>query len=376
MVEPVNTTPDHYQWPAELETRLADLAGRNIQVILTFTGNPWWAATYAGGPIDKVDIGELTQFMEAAAARYGKAPFNVKHWEFYNEPDNGDPFYGEQGYGFFGTQPKAYVDTLKAVYGPMKAADPEVQIVFGGIAYDNWIDNEPPGPFIPDFLDRVLEEGGGAYFDIMNFHYYPAFRYVWEPYGTGILGKVSYLRRTLEAHGVYKPFLCTEAGFWSDSAHGGGDEEQSRYVVQVLTRSMVADLKVLIWFLFVDEIHLGGRKYGLLHPDLRPKPAYIAYQTFSGRMGTTSFLRALTPGEWGSSEIEGYEFDVHTGLDHVVVAWTNDDAFRTLVVQTSRAIVMDKFGKVSTVLDGDDGTVDGRVHVIVGPSPVYVTFEP
>ena len=373
-VEPVNTTPEHYQWPADFEARLAELSARNIQVILTLGANPWWAATYAAGPIDKVDIGELVQFMEAAVDRYGKAPFNVKHWEFYNEPDNGDEFYGERGYGFFGTQPKAYVDTLGAVYGPMKAADPAAQIVFGGIAYDNWT---PEGPFIQDFLDRVLEEGGGAYFDLMNFHYYPAFRAVWDPYGNDIIGKVTFLRRKLAAYGVDKPFVCTEAGFWSDSVHGdSSDEIQSRYVVQVLTRSMAAELRALTWFWFIDEIHLGSRKYGLLNPDLSPKPAYFAFQTFSGKMSWADYVRALAPGKDGSDQIEGYEFDARFSPDRIVVAWTTDGASHILMLQSSQANVMDKFGGERTVLDGDDGTVDGRVHVSIGPSPVYVTLEP
>ena len=93
-------------------------------------------------------------------------------------------------------------------------------------------------------------------------------------------------------------------------------------------------------------------------------------------MANADFLRALRPEDGALSQIEGYEFDVHVGPDHVVVAWTTDDAFHTLVVQTGKATVMDKFGGVNTILDGDDGTVDGRVHMSIGPSPVYVTFEP
>lgn len=376
-VEPVNTTPEYYQWPLGFEAQLADLASRNIEVILTLGGNPSWAATYAGGPIDKVDLSEMAQFLAAAVARYGQPPFNVKHWEFYNEPDNGDEFYGERGYGFFGTKPGAYVNTLKAVYGPMKAADPEVQIVFGGIAYDNWIDNLPPGPFIPTFLDKVLEAGGGAYFDVMNFHYYPDFREVWEPYGNGIIGKATYLRRKLATYGLDKPFICTEAGYWSDAAHGGSDETQSRYVVQVLTRSMAARLKALTWFWFLDEVHLGSRKYGLLNPDLSPKPAYFAFNTFSRKMAMVDYQQAFQPGAVGASEqIEGYEFVERFGTRHILVAWTNDGLSHGLSLETAKVNITEKLGGETTVLDGDDGVADGRVSVTIGPSPVYLTFEP
>ncbi len=87
-IEPANTTPANYQWPAEFEGQLAQLAARNIRIILTLMGNPSWAATYEAGPIDKTDVSELVQFMEAAVDRYSAPPYNIKFWEIYNEPDN------------------------------------------------------------------------------------------------------------------------------------------------------------------------------------------------------------------------------------------------------------------------------------------------
>jgi hypothetical protein len=375
-VEPQNTTPENYQWQAAYDAQLAALSARNIQVILTLAGNPWWAATYAAGPIDKVDVRELVEFMEAAVARYGQPPFNVKHWEFYNEPDNGAEIWADGGYGYFGNTPEAYVGILRAVYGPVKAVDPQAQIVFGGIAYDNWSDSDPPGPFIHSFLDRVLAAGGGNYFDVMNFHYYPLFHKIWDPYGRGIIGKATYLRRKLEAYGVRKPILCTEAGYWSDTAHGGSDERQSRYVVQALARGMAAELRTTIWFFLVDEIPLGTYKYGLLNPDLSPKPAYYAYQTFAQHMSSAEYVRALAPGKDGSDQLEGYEYDIRFSPDRIVVAWSNDGASHTLVLQTNKVTIAEKYGGETTVLDGDDGVVDGRVEVGIGPSPRYVTFRP
>jgi hypothetical protein len=43
--------------------------------------------------------------------------------------------------------------------------------------------------------------------------------------------------------------------------------------------------------------------------------------------------------------------------------------------QAPQVIVVDKFGSATIVYDGDDGVVDGRVHVLVGPSPVYLRFD-
>ena len=63
LVEPVNTTPDNFTWPEKYDRFFTDLADRGIQVILTLEGNPRWAASYTSGPIDKVDMGEMVQFM-------------------------------------------------------------------------------------------------------------------------------------------------------------------------------------------------------------------------------------------------------------------------------------------------------------------------
>jgi hypothetical protein len=372
-IEPLNTTPDNYYWPAYYDL-LADLSARDIQVILTLSGNPRWAATHPAGPIDKVDVSELVQFMRAAVAHYGQPPYNVKHWEFYNEPDNGDELHAQGGHGYFGNQPDAYVAILRAVYGPMKTVDPEAQVLFGGIAYDNLTTDG--GPFVESFLDRVLEQGGGSYFDVMNFHYYPDFGSRWDPYGKGIIGKATFLRRKLAGHGVYKPFVCTEAGTGSDTAHGGSDELQSRYVVQVMTRAIAAELNTAIWFHFVDVQQLGYTKFGLLTHDLSYKPSYWAYQTVAQQLSSAVFERSLAPGEDGSVGIEGYEFDARFSDDRVIVAWTNDGALHPLVLQAKEVTVVEKWGGKTTVLDGDDGQVDGQVRVSLGPSPRFVSFGP
>jgi hypothetical protein len=369
-IEPVNTTPQYYYWPPQLDKNLATLAANDIQVILTIMGNPSWAATYPAGPIDRVDMSEFSEFMSAVVARYGAGFYNVKYWEFYNEPDNGDEFRaGYGGWGFFGYQPQAYVDILSAVYGPMKAADPEAQIVFGGIAYDNW--TETGGPFVRSFLDEVLQAGGGAYFDVMNFHYYPAFRANWDPYGRGIIGKATYLRDKLAEYGADKPFICTEVSMWSDEAHGGSNELQSRYVAQVFARTLVADLGVNIWFQLVDDYDLGSWKYGLLNPDYSPKPSFYAYQTAVRQLDRVSFVQNLDVGA-----IEAYEFQKLSGLTHIIVAWTNDDSTQQLAIEAAQVVRVDKLGGETVVSDGDDGALDGVVHVNVGPSPVYLRFSP
>ncbi|MEJ2212452.1 MAG: hypothetical protein P8129_25990 [Anaerolineae bacterium] len=348
-IEPVNTTPENYAWSAAWEQELLRLRGRGVNFVLTLTGNPAWAATYPGGPVDKVDPAELVEFMEAVVARYG-AP---------------------------GHQPQAYVDLLQSVYDPIKAVDPEAQIVFGGVAYDAF---EDPwgGPFVRSFLDGVLANGGGDYFDVMNFHYYLSYGAEWAPYGIDILGKYNYLRDKLASYGVYKAFVCTETAMWSDSAHDGSDELQSRYVSQVFARSMSARFRFTIWFRLFDDGELGTVKVGLLDPIYIPKPAYRAYQTLARQLGGTVYVRTWSWAETGSSALEVYEFAPEQGqawsdgATRIILAWTNDEGQHPLLIQAGELVQVDKYGVEQTVQDGDDGLVDGAIRLSIGPSPVYL----
>ena len=379
-VEPQNTTPQHYQWSETLDEWLAQPSAREIRVILTFTGNPTWAAEYPGGPLrDGVDPGELVEFLEAAVAHYSVPPYNVKHWEFYNEPDNGDELYAERGWGYWGYRAADYAAMLESVYQPMKAVDPEAQIVLGGLAYD-WF-TTAGGPFVREFLDGVLENNGGAFFDVMNFHYFPSFQANWAPYGVDIIGKAVFLRDKLASYGVEKPFICTETGMWSDAANNSSDELQSRYVPQVFVRSMAADLEYTIWFKLIDDDALGAHKWGLLTSELVPKPSYQAYLTLARQLFPAEYARTLPPVETGSEHVEAYEFlpspgPERSGPGRIIVAWTNDEFDHIMALQHSELVLADKYGIETVIRDGDDGQVDGLAHVQVGPSPVYLRSAP
>jgi hypothetical protein len=380
-IEPTNTTPENYRWSPGLEQELASYAANHVRVVLTIMGNPDWAATYPAGPIDKVDIGELVQFMQAVVDRYGAPPYNVKHWEMYNEPDNADPNRAKMGWwGYFGDNPQAYVDLLEAVYQPVKAVDAGAQVVFGGMSYDNW---EPNGPFVRTFLDDVLAimQANSRYpFDVMNFHYYPIFASNWSAYGIDIIGKTNFIRDKMIAYGTDKPLICTETSMWSNCLDEdlevvcGSDEKQSRYVVQVNTRSQAAGLDFTIWFMLYDSADLAT-KYGLLDEAYAPKPSHQAYLTLGEQLLQTHYSRTLDAGETGSDQIEAYEFLQRDGIHRVVVAWSNDDLDYTMRLPGASLVKVGKYGDEAIIYDGDDGQADGYVTVNIGPSPVYLRLD-
>jgi len=211
--------------------------------------NPPWAASTDCGPIDIVPLSEFAEFVWAAAERYdgdgdydgngldeGPIMPNVKYWEFYNEPDF-DPDNTIQLYdhgGCFGNNGAAYGEMLKAVYPAVKEANPEAQIVFGGVAHDrftpksrpSWYPQRWEGPFNYNFINDVLlhlythygSKPRFPYFDIMSFHYYNDFCDAWNganlPYNQDLIGKATYLRENILApYGLSEmPLICSEIG--------------------------------------------------------------------------------------------------------------------------------------------------------------------
>ncbi len=377
-VEPVNTGPSEFQWSPVYEQALAQMRASSMDLILTIEGNPGWAATYPGGPIDKVPLSEFVEFVVAAVDRYSAPPYDVKLWEFYNEPDNGDHLWAA-ALGYWGYHAEAYAEMLAAVYQPIKQVDPEVQVLLGGLAFDFWatpyeIWEAEGGPFVPEFLDRVLEHGGSAYFDVLNFHYYPtAFAEKWAPFGPGLIGKTVYLRNKLASYGLNKPVMCTEAGV--ENVNTGTDEIQSRYVLIVYAQAMAADLVGLSWFMLVDE-ETGPWKTGLLEADLTRKLAFYAYQTTAARLGNTRYLGALSTEEKGTDAMEAYLFLAPDRQKRFTVAWTSDGQIYPLALPAKLVLVVDKYGVESWVYDGTDGRTDGETTVSVGSSPVYLYPEP
>jgi hypothetical protein len=382
MVEPTNTSPSEFRWSATYEEGLARIAANEMGMILTIEGNPSWAATNPGGPIDKVPISEFVDFVVAAVQRYSVPPYNVKLWEFYNEPDNGDELWAiAAGLGYWGNEPEAYADLLAAVYQPIKEADPEAQVLLGGIAhdwYDWWEEDEElyDGPFVRDFLDRVLsrvQENGGGSFDVLNFHYYPtAFAGNWAAWGPGLVGKSTYLRQKLSSYGLDKPVVCTEAGV--DGVDAITYEVQSSYVPILYAQAMASELQSLSWFMLVDQ-DPGYWKTGLLRADLSRKPAFYAYQTAAARLGHSSYLGALSLEEKGTAAMEAYHFLAGDGWKRFIVAWTNDGLSYPLALPAGRVLVADKYGSQSWKYDEMDGHADGVTTVNVGSSPVYLYPE-
>ncbi|MBN1246138.1 MAG: hypothetical protein JXC32_00680, partial [Anaerolineae bacterium] len=375
--EPENVTPDQYDWTAA-DTDILNAVRSGHKLIVTIVSNPSWAATIQQGPIDKVPLSEYVQFVQALIERYDgdgnmDAPGSpvVRHWEFYNEPDSVNSLAAEEGHGgFWGDYGAEYAAMLCAVYPAAKAAHPATHVVFGGIAYDLFVDQG--GSFNRQFLDDVLGAGGGNCFDVMNFHYYPLFAATWDPYGYGLIGKTAYLRNKLTNYGAGgKPFVVTEAGWHSDyysDAAPGSDQIQSQYVVKLFTQASAAGLDSLAWWTWMDPSGGWWGANGLLTTEREPKVSFGVYQYAAQTIGQAGFLRVYpTP-----AGVEGYEF-MSARQTRLYVFWARDGQPHALDLPASLVTVTSMYGDlIGQVSDGADGRTDGWVRFTVAEDPIYV----
>ena len=383
-VEPVLQEPKVYNWTSvDNALAAATSTGGNLNIIANIYTAPQWAAPdHPRAVLYDEALPHFATFVHALAERYSGNGINdapgspvVTHWEFYNEPDiatepGGVPLWGDNG--------DKYAQMLATVYPAVKAGNPNAKVVFGGIAYDWFVDQG--GGFVREFLDDVLDAGGGNYFDIMNFHSYPAFSINWSTQGAGLLEKATYIRNKLQnEYAVYKPMVVTEAGWYSnpDPIIPSTPEIQSRYVVQLYTQAMAADIDVMIWWMLYD-VGIGYPDTGLVTNDTLPvrKPAFFVYKNMTEEMWSTHFERKLTLAETGNDNMEAYQFRDYVRQRTLYIAWLNPiDSNEThpLRITAPLATLKSIEGNIiGVVADGDDGVIDGRVTIEISSRPIYI----
>lgn len=361
-------------WEAvsDLEQNLIAAADNGLETILIIRGTPAWAQKIEGsvcGPVHHSKIDEFTTFMVDAVERYSHPPYNVKYWELGNEPDI-DPTWvpANSVYGCWGNQFDEYLgggyyaEMLKSVYPAMKAANPDVKILLGGLLLDCDPGNPPEGKNCAagNFLEGVLRNGGGEYFDILSYHGYayyigPTYNLgnelhfddhhpSWGHRGGVVLGKAAFLRQVMADYNVDKPLFLTEGSLLchpdnSVDCYPPGDsffEAQADYIIRLIARSWANDLAGIIWYQFDGP---GWRYGGLLDENLDPKPAFRAVSFLSEELSEAKHSGLIANYE----NLEGYKF---TTLDKTIwVLWSTDEIDTLIQLPDDTIIVYNKYGE-------------------------------
>jgi hypothetical protein len=352
------------RWEAlgQVDAELAAIAATGAEPMLIVRRAPAWALDGTNkpcGPIKAAALPDFARFMGELVARYSKPPYNVKHWEIGNEPDAPvDILGGQDLFGCWGDTRKpnnngaAYAAALKAVYPAIKAADPQAQVIFGGLLLD--CDPSLAGQARPcvigTFLEGALAAGAGDSFDILAYHSYMYWGPVsadwdlnspaWAHRGGALRGKRAFINEVMARYGVSKPLIMNEGGLLCyrdspDCAPGGYFEAQANYAVRMFTRAWADGLESAVWYTFNGPGWQGG---GMLDGNQQPRPSYRSTLFLSRLLSGASYA-----GPVGANGIEGYQF--RKGDTIYQVLWRNDGATTAYPAPAGTRAVYNFFGE-------------------------------
>jgi len=370
---------------AALEQELQNASARGLQVVLVVGSTPPWAQKVAGSscaPVAEDKLAAFARFVSDVVKRYSAAPYNVKYWEIWNEPDIApDKVASDSIYGCWGDDTDIYygggyyAEMLKQVYPQVKAADFQAQVLVGGLLLDCDPVNPPPGEqCIPaGYLEGILRNGGGDFFDGVSFHAYDHYtgglKYenrnwnsAWDSSGPVVIAKARFLRSVLAAYRHPDKYLLnTEAGILC-----GRDESEPQcqseefalvkayYVAQANVVSLAEDLRANIWFSLT-----GWRGTALVDAQGKPNSAYQAFQFSANQLKGAAFVRILSdfPG------VRGYEFQRNG--KKLYVLWALERKAQPALFDQAPQAIYDVFGQ----------TLTPELTVKVTQRPIYVEWN-
>ncbi|HLF28492.1 MAG TPA: hypothetical protein VJG32_19330 [Anaerolineae bacterium] len=313
----------------------------------------------------------------------------VTLWEVWNEPDLNF---------FFNGAPADYARLLKVAYLAGKHADPNAQIMFGGMAHfekPNWLRDVLN--VVATYPDR---QANGWFFDIVashNYHWaWRTFSFLFGDQQTlasfGITGKKLWLNET----GVH---VCNDApgpncfdNEGRPSAYRASMGEQAAFLIQTMTFAVWMNTDAVVWYQLYDDSGNGCGGYdapGLVRNEANapcypqtgsPRPAYDAYKM------VTQYFAGLSP-YWRRRPTENQELvalqNPKTG-ERVIAMWARDyvNETVTLTATASSALLVYPNGATQTITpvngsytialpaatNRNAGTADGKA--LDGKSPI------
>lgn len=313
-----------YAWQETDEVvALAKRYGLRLVPMLLYT--PHWASTAPFAPLNyqhapPADYADYRDFVYAVVSRYkpyGASPltadgYGITDWAIWNEPNLRTAGAELEPSGSWTGSLEEYLLLLRAGYEGAHAADPDCNVLNGGLADIFWAEG---GLYLPAALERFYDpdgdgdasDGARPFFDTLNIHTYQ----VDTPEATWYEDRLEALVKVMERFGDgEKPIWVTETGYGSVTAPVAEslfvDEKTQADAVTLIYRALSAYPQVerVFWWSLRDyyanasaESEAMEAHYGLMRANFMPKPAYLAYGRLTGRVGQVLTLNGLTDEE-------------------------------------------------------------------------------
>lgn len=278
--------PGRYDWThADLVVDHARRQGLTVIARLGFV--PEWARpdpdvqattfTY----LDEAHYDEFAAYVAAFAQHFAG---RVSHLVIWNEPNI------SLEWGYRPVDPEGYAALLQAVYGPAKAANPEVVVLGGALAPTLAPIGDPEGMNDLAYLERMLAAGAGGAMDALAVH-----AYGWQappdaPANPGAVNwrRTELLRRLLvEAGHEAMPIYVTEGG-WNDHPRWTKAVQPSQRAAFTLRAYQLAAEEwpwcraVVLWaFRYPRPANTYQDNFTFVTADFFPKPIYYAVQRYA-----------------------------------------------------------------------------------------------
>src|SRR3954470_10875628 len=277
--------------PAQFDGPVAELERIGVKPVFVVIGDP------ANPPTTPAAVSSYTSFLTRAVTHFKG---RVAGWEIWNEEDApkwwaGMPPLDEDHPDRDASQ---YVPLLKASYAAVKAADPSVPVVVGGLTGNDY-----------KFVQSVYDNGGAGSFDVVATHTDTGCA-ISSPYGYyrdvpgGTISQWAFLgyrsvHDVMAAHGEGdKQMWLTEMG-WSSytgncvvgkwagqKAAGVSEADQGKFTTQAF-HCLNPDTyvtKVLLFKLNEDaQPDPMDTAYGAVRANGTKKPVFNAFQSFAGK---------------------------------------------------------------------------------------------
>ena len=349
--------------------------------------NPWARFVYAA--VDRYRPGGVLARQQGWTSGQG-----IRVWEIWNEPD--------LSFFFSGTV-SDYARMLKVAFLAARHADPNAQILFGGLA------NFEKPDWLRDTLNVIVtypdRDANEWFFDSIATHNYSwAWRTFYHLYrarlvldSLGLTDKTLWLNET----GVS---VCDDppGPSCSDPVHKtyrAAPQEQAAYIIQTATFAVWLRAEAMLVFQLYDDFGNGCPgidAYGLVRNvpaapcnpgDGTPRPAYHAYQV------VTRYLSGLMP-YWRRRPTVNQELvalqNQETG-ERVISMWARDYVTETVTITAtaSSAVLVYPDGITETIASADGvytltlpmatnmntPTTDGKAP-IGGPPRILIEHDP
>jgi polysaccharide biosynthesis protein PslG len=339
--------PKQGHWSFTLPDRLVANARENdIHVIgiLAYLA-PWASADGSTRSFPIKDLNFWRDYVSGLVERYHS---EIKYWEVWNE-FNGS--FAQNG------TPKMYAELVREASLAAKRIDPSAKI---GLSVAN---------FDVNFIDAAIKAGASGYFDYICVHPYEVLSRLSDQGEPAFLNMTATLRDMLKANQQPDdiPLWITEIG--SRAAVGPNatlDNAQAILLAKAYLLSIAAGFKRVFWFEARGPAYSDEMDFGLIRPDLSPRPSYDALKTLTAALGPEP-----TPAGWLDLGDGGYGFLFNAKPTPLLAAWS--PAKREInITFDSNVRLLDLAGRSTSLPAGQQLKLSGSPVLVTGLSTALI----